>query len=286
MQKLLTRKYFPYLLILPSLILFASMFVYPVLNSFWLSLHIIRGESSRWGGAHNYIRLINDPMWWTSIINMIEILIFQVPLMLLLAMLLAIGLNSQLIKFKSFFRVSFFLPAVTSLVAYSIVFSMLLDNKGIINGLLGLFGIDPISWLMNPWGAKVSLIISVTWRWVGYNMVIYLAALQDIPVNLYEAATLDGASKFQQFKNITLPLLKPSILFTLVLSTLGTIQLFDEPFNLTKGGPADSTLSPTFLLYRVFSSFEIGYSSAIAYGIVLIVGFIALLQFKFLGSKD
>ncbi len=285
MKKLLTRKYFPYVMIFPTLSIFLLMFIYPVLDSFWLSLHITRGESSRWGGLANYIRLMGDHEWWQSLLNMVEILVIQVPIMLFIALLMASILNSAIIKMKAFFRISFFMPAITSLVAYALVFSMLLDNGGLLNSILKSVGLPTVPWLLSPIWAKVSLGIAVTWHWSGYNMIIFLAAMQDIPTSLYEAATIDGATTWQRFLHITMPLLKPAILFTTVLSTMGTLRLFEEPQNLTAGGPDGATESPTQLMYQVFNSGELGYSSTIAYGIVLIVVFITIIQFKFMGEK-
>ncbi len=163
----------------------------------------------------------------------------------------------------------------------------MLQNEGLINQFLGLFGIERIPWLFNPHWAKASIIIAMTWRWTGYNMVIYLAAMQNISHELYEAAAIDGAGKARRFLSITIPQLKPVILFTAIISTISTLQLFDEPFNLTKGGPADSTLTLGLYIYRVgFDYFEFGYASAVAYMIVVIVAVLTFIQFKLTGDDD
>ncbi len=237
-------------------------------------------------GLSNYKRLLEDDIFWTALGNTGIILIIQVPVMILLALVLANALNSQLLKLRGLFRVSFFLPAVTSLVAYSILFSIILQDEGIMNTLLGFIGIDPIQWLGDPFWAKVSIIVAMTWRWTGYNMVIFLAALQSLSHEVYEAADLDGANRFQKFFHVTVPQLKPVILFATILSTIGTLQLFDEPFNLTKGGPADSTMTLGLYIYQNgFEYFDFGYASAVAYVVVLLVGVLTFFQFKFTGDK-
>jgi lactose/L-arabinose transport system permease protein len=206
--------------------------------------------------------------------------------MLTLALVLSSVLNSGLLRLKGFFRVSFFLPAVTSLVAYSILFSIMLQEEGIINTVIEFLGMEAIPWLSDSFWAKASIILAMTWRWTGYNMVIFLAALQNIPNDMYEAASLDGAGKIRQFFYITIPQLKPVILFAGTLSTIGTLQLFDEPFNLTKGGPADSTMTLGLYIYQNgFEFFQFGYASAIAYIVVVLVGILTFIQFKVAGDR-
>ncbi|MEH7584511.1 sugar ABC transporter permease, partial [Priestia megaterium] len=238
-----TNKSLPYLFIAPALLLFALFTIYPIFSSFILSFQSMEGGKYVFTGLSNYTRLLGDDIFWKALGNTGIILIVQVPVMILLALVLANALNSQLLRLKGFFRVSFFLPAVTSLVAYSILFSIILQDEGIMNTILGFFGIDAIQWLGDPFWAKVSIIVAMTWRWTGYNMVIFLAALQSLSHEVYEAADLDGANRIQKFFHVTVPQLKPVILFATILSTIGTLQLFDVPFNLTKGGPADSTMT-------------------------------------------
>lgn len=237
------HKWAPYLFLAPAVILFLSFTVYPILSSLILSFQRLDGGQYHFVGFSNYSRLFHDSVFLKALWNTFIIFIFQVPIMLLLALVLANGLNSKRLKARGLFRVGFFLPSVTSLVAYSILFSIILQDTGIMNTFLGLFGIDTIHWLADPVWAKVSIILAMTWRWTGYNMVIYLAAMQNITEDMYEAASLDGAGKIRQFFSVTIPQLKPVILFTAVISTISTLQLFDEPFNLTKGGPADATMT-------------------------------------------
>lgn len=236
-------------------------------------------------GLANYKRLLSDQIFWKAMKNTFIILIIQVPIMLFLALVLATLLNSAMLKMKGLLRVSFFLPAVTSLVAYSIIFSIMLMNDGVINQFINALGLKSIPWLSDPFWAKASLIIAMTWRWAGYNMVIYLAALQNISDEIYEAASMDGAGKIRQFFSITIPQLKPVILFTAILCTIGTLQLFDEPFVLTKGGPSDATLTLGMYLYQTgFRYFDFGYASTIAYVIVVLIAIVSFIQFKVTGD--
>ncbi|MGD7009589.1 carbohydrate ABC transporter permease [Metabacillus sp. 84] len=283
---MIRSRMFPYWFLAPALILFIIFTVYPVIASFILSFQKFEAGAYVFNGLNNYIRLFNDEIFWTALKNTFIIFIFQVPVMLLLALILAGALNSQLLKLKGFFRVSFFLPAVTSLVAYSILFSIMLQEEGIINNALSYLGIAAVPWLTDGFWAKASIILAMTWRWTGYNMVIFLAALQNIPEEIYEAASLDGSGKIRQFFYITIPQLKPVILFAGTLSTIGTLQLFDEPFNLTNGGPADATMTLGLYIYENgFEYFQFGYASAIAYVVVVLVAVLTFIQFKVAGDR-
>ncbi|GER69808.1 lactose ABC transporter permease [Weizmannia acidilactici] len=278
-------KMIPYWFVAPAVILFLCFTIYPIISSLLLSFQKMDGGRYVFAGFANYIRLFHDSVFLKALYNTFIILIIQVPIMLILALILASALNSQLLKLRGFFRVGFFMPAVTSLVAYSILFSILLQDSGLINDFLGLFGIHKIPWLTDPFWAKVSIILALTWRWTGYNMVIYLAAMQNIPEELYEAASLDGAGRIRKFFNITVPQLKPVILFTAIISTISTLQLFDEPYNLTKGGPANGTMTLGLYIYQNgFKYFDFGYASAIAYVVVIIVGILSYIQMKVTGD--
>lgn len=280
------NKQIPYIFLAPALLLFVCFTIYPTLASFILSFQTLQDGEYIFAGFKNYVRLLNDTVFLKALMNTFIILIIQVPIMLILALILANALNSQLLKFRGFFRVGFFMPAVTSLVAYSILFSIMLQDSGIINQFLSIFGIDKIKWLSDPFWAKVSIILAMTWRWTGYNMVIYLAAMQNIPEEIYEAASIDGAGKIRKFFNITIPQLKPVILFTAIISTISTLQLFDEPYNLTKGGPADATMTLGLYIYlNGFEYFDFGYASAIAYVVVIMVAILSYLQLKVTGDE-
>ncbi len=278
----ITPKTAPYIFILPALLLFLAFTVYPIIASFLLSFQTRSGGVYTFSGFDNYVRLFTDPIFYKALGNTFIILIVQVPIMLFLALLLSVFLNSKLLNMRGFYRVSFFTPAVTSLVAASIIFILLLNTDyGLINYILTSIGLEKINWLTNGFWAKASLIIVTTWRWTGYNMVILLAGLQNIPNDLYEAASIDGASPIHKFFHITIPQLKPVLLFCFVLSTIGTFQLFDEPYNLTSGGPNNATLTITYYLYNQgFNFFDFGYASAIAYVIVVFIAILSWLQFK------
>ncbi|RDU37093.1 sugar ABC transporter permease [Neobacillus piezotolerans] len=285
-RKLITPKSAPYLFIGPAFLLTLIFTVYPIISSFILSFQEVRGVEKTFVGFANYARLFHDPVFYKALLNTAEILIIQVPIMLFIALLVAVGLHSSMVKAKAFFRISYFMPSITALVAASIVFMILLDERfGLVNYALSFMGIKSIPWLTSPMWAKISVILVMTWRWTGYNMVIFLAGLQNIPHELYEAASIDGAGKIRQFFMITIPQLKPVFIFTVVMSTIGTLQLFDEPFILTNGGPNSATMTITLYLYNVgFKYFEFGYASAIAYVLVLITAIISLIQMKLVGD--
>lgn len=276
------NKWAPLYFIAPAFILFLIFTIFPIVYSFVLSFQTGVGSKMTFVAFDNYIRLFQDPIFWQSLKNTFWILIFHVPSMIFLAIILAVALNYHALKFKGFWRVIFYLPAVTSLVAYSILFSIMLKDNGLFNVILSKIGIAPIGWLSSTSWSKVSIIIAMTWRWVGYNMVIFLAALQGIPEDIYEAATIDGASKLRSFFSITLPNLKPVILFSTILSTINVLQLFVEPYALTnKGAPANSTMTFGLYIYKnAFSYFDFGYASALAYVVVILVAILSIIQFR------
>jgi lactose/L-arabinose transport system permease protein len=278
----------PYVFIAPAVFLFLAFTLYPIVASLLLSFQTQEGGTTSFVGLDNYARLLGDDLFYTALRNTFLILVVQVPIMLFLALLLAVALNSALVRLKGLFRIAFFMPVITILVAYSIIFFIMLNQDfGLVNYVLSLVGIDAVPWLTNGFWAKVSIIAAITWRWTGYNMVIMLAGLQGISKDLYEAAAVDGAGRWRQFVSITIPQLRPIILFCLVLSTIGTLQLFDEPFILTGGGPNNATLTITMYLYQNgFQFFDFGYASAIAYVLVLIIAVLSFVQIKLGGERD
>jgi lactose/L-arabinose transport system permease protein len=267
--------------VLPAASLFLLFFAYPLIASLGQSFFSTRGGTTIWVGLGQYARLFKDPLVGESLFNAGLFLFVQVPLMIALALGLAYVLNQSFLKFKTGFRLIYFLPAITTLVAYSVVFRVLLaTDGGAVNQLIGLVGIEPIDWLNNAAWARVAVIASITWRWTGYNMVIILAGLQAIPVELYEAAKIDGAGRWATFSKVVVPQLRPVLIFTSVTSTIGALQLFDENFILTGGGPSNATLTPVLYLYRVgFQQFDFGYASAIAWMLVVLTGIVAFIQF-------
>ncbi|MFJ5546605.1 carbohydrate ABC transporter permease [Streptomyces sp. NPDC093225] len=278
----------PYLFVLPAVALFAAFKLYPIGWAFVLSLHRTTGGRQTFAGADNYARLLDDPLFHTALRNTFTLLAVQVPVMLALATGLAVALDSRLLRGRTVFRLGFFLPVVTGLVAYGIVFSVLLNQQyGLANRLLGLVGLHPVPWLTDPLWARISLGLALTWHYTGYNAVILLARLQSVPAELYDAAAVDGAGPWGRFRHVTLPGLRPALLLTAVLSTIGTLQLFDEPYVLTGGGPDNATLTIGVYLYQnAFGYFDFGYASAIGYALAVLIALLGLVQFRFLGERE
>ena len=234
--------------------------------------------------------MFKDKIFLQALGNNFLYLIIQVPIMLVLALILASMLNNKNLKFKGLFRTAIFLPCATSLVSYAIIFRSLFAVDGFVNQVLIKLGIleTGYSFLTNPTSARAIIIIALVWRWTGYNMVFYLAGLQNIDYNVYEAAKIDGASPFQSFWKITVPLLKPVILLTAIMSTNGTLQLFDESVNLTGGGPANATITMSHYIYNVSFKYvpNFGYAAAMAYLILILVAILAFFQMKVGDKRD
>ncbi|SOB85342.1 carbohydrate ABC transporter permease [Streptomyces sp. 1331.2] len=282
------RTALPYLLLAPALITFGIFKAYPVVSSLLLSFTTGSGTATRAAGLANYRRLLDDPLFWTALRNTGEILVVQVPLMLGLALLMAVGINSALVRWRTVWRLGVFMPAVTGLVATGVMFSFLLNtDNGAVNRLLQAVGLSGVDWLGQPFWARMAVVLVLTWHYTGYNAVIYLAGLQSIPKELYEAAMVDGAGPVRRFTAITVPALRPVLLFTIVLSTIGTLQLFDEPYVLTGGGPDNATLTVSMYLYQNgFRYFDFGYASAIAYALTLLVSVLGAVQMRLMGERD
>lgn len=238
----------------------------------------------------NYARLLVDPVFRLTLLNTFIFLIIQVPIMLVLAMILANLLNNPNLRFKAFFRTAIFLPAAVSLVSYSLVFRTLFSTHGTVNSVLRTIGLidHNIDWLGQPTTARAVIIIGLLWRWTGYNMIFYLAALQNVDPATIEAARIDGAGPIKTFWFVTVPQLRPMIVLTAIMSTNGTLQLFDEPFNLTAGGPANATMSMSMYLYNTafVLSANFGYASAISYAILVLVAILAFIQMRVGDKRD
>lgn len=271
-----------------SIVMIITFVFYPMIQAFITSLKSGMGTNLRFVGIANYKRLFSDNTFKKAVINTLIYLIVQVPIMILLALFISVLLNDKDLKGKGIFRTAIFLPCVTSLVAYSVIFKSLFSNDGLMNKmLLGMHLISsPIQWLTSPLWAKITIIIAITWRWTGYNMIFYLAGLQNIDPSIYEAAKIDGASAVKQFFHITIPLLKPIILFTTITSTTGTLQLFDEVMNITKGGPGNATTTISQYIYNLSFKYSpnFGYAAAVSYTIVVMIVILSLIQFKVAGD--
>ncbi|MCK9191634.1 MAG: sugar ABC transporter permease [Sphaerochaetaceae bacterium] len=293
----LKRKKVGWYFITPVGILLGIFLLYPIFYSLYLTLTSTRGTLTQFTGLANYRKLFSDPSFFKALKNTFRILFLQVPLMLVLALIFAAMLNSKKLKFRGFFRTAIFLPSVTSLIAYTILFKMLFAYDGLVNStLIKIHLLDaPIAWMQAPGTATFVLILAMIWRWTGYNMIFYLSAMQNISGDLYEAASIDGASSSQGFFKITLPLLKPMILFTTVMSTIGTLQLFDEPMNFSAGGTTASMVGPdncfltlSVYIYNLCFKYtpKFGYAATVSYAILIIVAILTIIQFRVSEDSD
>ena len=252
------------------------------LQSFFHRLSLKQNTGVGVGIFSNYVRLIQDSTFKSCLFNTFFYLIIQVPIMLMLALTLAVLLNKRDLKGKGLFRTAIFLPCATSLVSYSMIFRSMFANDGFVNVILDKLGLEAIGWFSNSWTARGVIILALIWRWTGYNMVFYLAGLQNIETSVYEAARIDGANEVHSFFKITIPLLKPTILLTAIMSTTGTLQLFDESLNLTSGGPGRSTMTISHYIYNVsfVQNPNFGYAAAISIVVLIIVAILAMVQMK------
>ncbi|HET7716137.1 MAG TPA: sugar ABC transporter permease [Bauldia sp.] len=277
----------PYLFLAPYLAVFAVFWAWPIFQSVLYSFQNTRVNPWRYQLGVNWGRLLGDGAFWGAVKNTLLILCVQVPVMLALAVVLALALNSTMLRAKGIFRFAFFAPVVVGEVAYSAVFRLLFNGDfGAVNGVLATFGMPTPDWLTQGWTAMTVVMIAITWRWTGYNAIIILAGLQNIPRDLYEAAAVDGVPRWRQHVSITLPLLRPVILFALVLSIIGTMQLFAEPWLITMGGPGNATETLGTYLYRQgFTSMNFGYASTVAYAMALMAALFSAIQIMLFGRQ-
>lgn len=282
-----------YLFISPFYILFAVFGLFPIVFSLYLAFHKWDGIGEmEFVGLNQFRYLLEDANFWQSIWNTLQIWAFSTIPMLFMALVIAFMLHSALVKYKDFYRISFFLPNVTSIVAVAIVFGTLFGNRyGFLNFIITSLGLEPVQWLDSPFWIKIAISSMVVWRWTGYNAIIYLAGLQSIPSVLYEAARIDGASPMQTFFGITIPLIKPVILFTVITSTIGGMQIFTESqvFMGDSGGPGGGGMTIVLYLYQqAFTKNLFGYGSAVAWGLFVIIGLFSVLNWAIVqrsGSK-
>lgn len=274
----------------PATILIFVMRFYPMIRAFILSLETGTGANMRFTGFTNYARMFKDKVFLQSIGNTFLYLLIQVPIMLILAILLAQLLNNKDLKFKGFFRTCVFLPCATALVSYSLIFRSLFAVDGFVNSILiKLHILDTgYNFLGHATSAKAIIIIALIWRWTGYNMVFYLSGLQNIEYSVYEAAKIDGANGWKTFWRITVPLLKPTIIMTFIMSINGTLQLFDESMNLTNGGPANSTITMSHYIYNTCfrNKPNFGYAAAMAFLVFILVAILAAINMKVGDTRD
>ena len=272
----------------PSLLIIALFFFMPVIAAFAMSftdfdIYALGNlDYLRFVAFKNYSTLLSDPLFWTAIKNTFYFVMVGGPLSVAASLAAAVLLNSKFIRFKGVFRLIYFLPVVTTHVAVSIVWRYIYHPRfGLLNYLLGFIGIGPVDWLGDPNWSMPAIILLVVWKNFGYNMVIFIAGLQNIPEELYEAASIEGASAWQQFKHITIPQLAPTTLFISVITMIGYFQLFAEPYVMTQGGPLNSTLSIVLYMYQEgFRWWNIGYSTALAFMLTVIILIGTSIQFK------
>ena len=274
--------------LLPAALLIFVFCFYPMVQALILSFQKGTGSAVQPAGFANYARILKDATFQQCLFNKIFYFVIQVPIMLILALILAQLLNSPDIKGKGIYRTMIFLPCATSLVSYSMIFKSLFANDGLVNRVLSTVGIPTVDWFQNAWAARWVIVIALIWRWTGYNMVFYLAGLQNIDYSIYEAARIDGASPFQQFVHLTIPLLKPTILLTAIMSTSGTLQLFDESVNLTAGGPGKATMTLTHYIYNIsfVETPKFNYAAALSVFILVVVAVLSAIQMKVGDKRD
>ena len=274
--------------LLPAALLIFVFCFYPMVQALILSFQKGTGSAVQPAGFANYARIVKDATFQQCLFNTIFYFVIQVPIMLILALILAQLLNSPDIKGKGIYRTMIFLPCATSLVSYSMIFKSLFANDGLVNRVLSTVGIPTVDWFQNAWAARWVIVIALVWRWTGYNMVFYLAGLQNIDYSIYEAARIDGASPLQQFIHLTIPLLKPTILLTAISSTSGTLQLFDESVNLTAGGPGKATMTLTHYIYNIsfVETPKFNYAAALSVFILVVVAVLSAIQMKVGDKRD
>ncbi len=278
---------------LPFMLLFLAFTAGPVLMSLAMAVTDLRSRDLRnplaveFIGLQNFSAVLGDPLFRKAAANTAYFVLVGVPLTLALSLAIAVVLNAGITRFKTVFRVGYYMPVVTSIVAVAVVWRFLLHpDVGLLNEVLGWFGIDGPHWLGSTTWAMPSMIAMATWRSIGTLIVIFLAGLQSVPTSMHEAAALDGANTWQRFRFITVPALRPTLLFGAVITGIGYVQFFEEPFVMTQGGPLNSTLSVAFQTYNQFGFGNYGYAAAMSYVLFLAVVLLALLQFRLLGERD
>jgi multiple sugar transport system permease protein len=281
------KKILPYLLVSPYLIFVIVFVLFPVVFCFFLTFHkwnII--APMQFIGTANYTRLVHDRLFWKAIGNTLKFLLLHIPLQLVVSLLLAQLLNQQ-IRAKSFFRASFFMPVIVSGVVVTILWQQLLGyDSGLINRLLVTLGIQKTGWLIDPDIAIYSIAVMATWKNVGLYVILFLVGLQTVPTQYYEAAKLEGASRWQQFYHITLPMINPTIFMVVILSTIGGFSLFIEPYIMTGGGPLNTTLSAVLYIYKqAFQYYNMGYSATLGFFYAIMIMTVVILQKKFIEKE-
>jgi multiple sugar transport system permease protein len=285
-----------WIFVAPALGAIALFLFVPVLASLALSftdfdLYAVADLGNlRFAALDNYGALATDPLFWKALRNTFYFAFVGGPLSVAVSLAAALAVHSRLARFRPLFRTLFFLPVVTTLVAVAVVWRYLYHPRvGLVNQMLGAFGIPPIDWLGDPVWAMPALIVLAVWKGFGFNMVIFVAGLQSIPERLYEAARLDGANGWQQLRHVTLPQLAPTAFFVAVMTMIGSLQLFAEPYVMTQGGPSYATLSVVLLMFQEgFRYWNMGYAAAIAFVLfaILLAGTVVQLRLRPLDAES
>ncbi|MFC6063301.1 sugar ABC transporter permease [Streptomyces ochraceiscleroticus] len=275
----------------PFVALFATFGVWPVFSSLSMSVTDITSRDVRtpfsvnFVGLDNYSALFADPTFVRAVLNTLYFVAVGIPLTMVIALALAVALNSGIRRAKALFRVGYFAPVVTSIVAVAVVWRYLYKPDGMINSALAAIGIHGPDWLNDPHWSMPALILMAVWRHFGIPMVIFLAGLQSVPAELHEAARMDGATRWRAFRSITLPLLRPTTLIVAILLSISYLQFFEEPFVMTSGGPLDSTVSISYYAYRQFGFGNYGLASAASYVLVTAIALLSFVQFRIFRAK-
>lgn len=281
-----------WLFALPFVAVFAVFMLGPLLGSFAMSFTDLGVKDLRSPFAvnfiafDNFVALFQDELFVKSIFNTFYFVIIGIPLTMVAGLLLAVALNSGINRFRSVFRVGYYTPVVTSIVAVAVVWRFILQDSGLLNTVLSWVGIDGPDWLNDPVWAMPSIIAMAVWRNMGTLMIIFLAGLQAIPQELHEAAEVDGAGSWRRFTSITMPLMRPTLLLGAVLLSVGFLQVFEEPFVMTQGGPLNSTLTISYYVYNQFGYGDYSLASAAAYVLFAFIAALSAVQFRLLRSKD
>lgn len=280
-----------YLFMLPALLVLGTFTVLPILYAVFLSfqhVQLLGGIAYEFVGFRNFARLLADDRVWIALKNTAEYVAIVVPAQTILALLLAVTLNAG-IKGKRWWRIIYFMPTVTSSAVLTLIFMWIYNTNGLLNNFLALIGLPTYNWLGDPAVALKGIMLMNIWSTAPFYMVIYLAALQDLPRSVYEAAEIDGATEWQKFFSITLPLLKPVTFFVVAMGIIGTFQLFDQSyiFSSGSGGPNNATLTVVLLIYQyVFRDLQMGYAAAITFLLAAVIILVTLVQRQVFGSDD
>ncbi|TPG16984.1 carbohydrate ABC transporter permease [Pedococcus bigeumensis] len=278
-----------WMLALPFCLLFLVFTAWPVVQSLFMSLTDTKSRDLRSPfsvnviGFDNFTRAFADPVFRKAALNTAYFVVIGMPLTLGIALAAAVALDKGITRFRSTFRLGFYTPVITSIVAVAVVWRFLLQEEfGLINTVLGWVGITGPNWLGDPHWSMPGLILMASWRNFGTAMIIFLAGLQGVPYVLHEAASIDGAGAWQRFRHITLPMLRPTLLFVSVTTSIGYLQFFEEPFVMTNGGPLNSTISMSMYTYKQFGFGNYGYAASMSYIIFVVIAIVAAIQFRLL----